>query len=111
MAYLPVGSVQTLVVVFPAEAWRTCGLRQQLVVDSNRGLVDDPLVLLQTALDWTVGLVEVPGVVVLLLSREELTRRLLAGAAAPWSPALNPVSKFVVRFVFVLEKVPALAAP
>ena len=26
-----------------------------------------------------------------LLSREGLTRRLLAGAAAPWSPALDPV--------------------
>ena len=36
-----------------------------------------------------------------LLSREGLTRRLLAGAAAPWSPALNPVSKFpaVARFL------------
>ena len=90
MAYLPVGSVQTLEVVFPAEAWRKCGLRQQLVVDSNRGLVDDPLVLLQTALDWTVGLVEVPGVVVLLLSQEELTRRLLPGATAPY-PAPDQV--------------------
>ena len=28
--------------------------------------------------------------VVPLLSREGLTRRLLAGAAAPWSPALDP---------------------
>ena len=57
-----------------------------------------------------------------LLSREGPTRRLLPGAAAPWSPALDPVSKFPVasarfvlkflaRFVFVLEKVPTLAAP
>ena len=33
----------------------------------------------------------VPEVVVPLLSREGLTRRLLPGAAAPWSPALGPV--------------------
>ena len=57
-----------------------------------------------------------------LLSREGLPRRLLAGAAAPWSPALNPVSKFpaiarfvlkfpaAARFVFVDDKTAALAA-
>ena len=46
---------------------------------------DDQLSFRQMAPVWFV----VP-----LLSREGLTRRLLAGAAAPWSPALDPVSKF-----------------
>ena len=40
---------------------------------------------------WLTAPVEVPDVVVPLLSREGLTRRLLPGAAAPWSPALGPV--------------------
>ena len=52
----------------------------------------------QTALDQTAPDLRVP-----LLSREGPTRCLLPGAAAPWSPALDPVSKFpaVARFVFV----------
>ena len=39
-----------------------------------------------------------------LLSQEGPTCRLLPGAAAPWSPALDPVSKFPAdaRFVFVV---------
>ena len=38
-----------------------------------------------------------------LLSRERPTRRLLAGAAAPWSPALDPVLKSAEARRFVLK--------
>ena len=48
-----------------------------------------------------------------LLSPEGLTGRLLPGATAPWSPALNPVSKFPAagRSCFDFEKVALEAAP
>ena len=38
-----------------------------------------------------------------LLSQEGPTCRLLPGAAAPWSPALDPVSKFPADARFVLK--------
>ena len=59
----------------------SCGLRGLKAVGSSHGLAVDP---------FDVQTVErVP-----LLSQEGLTCRLLPGAAAPWSPALGPVSKF-----------------
>ena len=38
-----------------------------------------------------------------LLSQEGPTCRLLPGAAAPWSPALDPVSKFPAAARFVVK--------
>ena len=54
-------------------------------------------------LDWLAVLVGVP-----LLSQERPTCRLLPGAAAPWSPALDPVLKFPTAAGFV-SKFPAAA--
>ena len=63
-----------------------------MVVDSSHGRAED--LVFRRAVPFFVF--EVP-----LLSQEGLTCRLLPGAAAPWSPALDPVSKFpaVARFV------------
>ena len=82
----------------------SCGLRWLKAVGSSHGLAVDPFddqFVRQTA----PAFVKVP-----LLSQEGPTRRLLPGAAAPWSPAFDPVLKFpaVARFVFVVKK--ALAA-
>ena len=74
LAYLPVGSVQTLVVV-----WHMYDLKSQLVDGSSRGPANDQLVR-QMA----------PAFGVPLLSQEGRTCCLLPGAAAPY-PALDQV--------------------
>ena len=85
------------------------GPTSELVDDSSRGHVEDRV--RQEApkkVEVVVVQFEVP-----LLSREGPTRRLLAGAAAPWSPALDPVFVPAVTtdcFDFV-EKAAQAAAP
>ena len=105
MAYLT-GSFQNLEVVLELHSRDPRRLRGDGSSRDRVVLVDWPALGKLVRGSKTIPSFEVP-----LLSREGLTRRLLAGAAAPWSPALNPVSQFVVRFVFVLEKVPALVVP
>ena len=71
------------------ESGSSCGRTMLLAGSgSSRGRVDDPFVFRQMAPDWKVGLVEVPEIVVPLLSQEGLTCRLLPGATAPY-PALD----------------------
>ena len=100
MAYLPVGSARNLGVVFAAviavEVCNTYGPPTGVTVCGSHdpAQCDDQLSVRQMAPVWFV----VP-----LLSREGLTRRLLAGAAAPWSPALDPVLKSAEAPRFVLK--------
>ena len=95
MAYLA-GSFQNLEVVLELHSRDPRRLRGDGSSRDRVVLVDGP------ALGKLVrGSKPIPSFEVPLLSREGLTRRLLPGAAAPWSPALDPVSKFpaVARFV------------